>query len=270
MPDEPEALGLLALMLLHDARRATRVDERGALVLLADQDRARWDRARSPKGVALVERALRRSRDVGAGRTSCRPRSPRSTAEARDRRRHRLGRRSSALYGELRELDTVARRRAQPRRRGRDGRAARRRGSSWSTSARRGALDGMHLFHATRADLLRRLGRDAESGRGLRAGHRASRPTIAERDFLARRLAGVRGSCMGDRQDRRARARRVARRVVLGEGRRRCSTTQGVAGRRGRPAADRRSTTTSPRRARRIDAVARARSCCAATRTAAR
>ena len=59
MPDEPEALGLLALMLLHDARRPARVGENGELVLLDDQDRARWDARRHREGAGLVERALR-------------------------------------------------------------------------------------------------------------------------------------------------------------------------------------------------------------------
>ena len=57
LPDEPEALGLLALMLLHDARREARVGPDGELVLLEDQDRSRWDRARIAEGSALVERA---------------------------------------------------------------------------------------------------------------------------------------------------------------------------------------------------------------------
>ena len=57
MPDEPEAAGLLALMLLHDARRDARVDAAGELVLLEDQDRARWDRAAIDEGLALLERA---------------------------------------------------------------------------------------------------------------------------------------------------------------------------------------------------------------------
>ena len=61
MPDEPEAGGLLALMLLHDARRDARVDAGGDLVLLADQDRARWDHAQIAEGVELVSRALRRA-----------------------------------------------------------------------------------------------------------------------------------------------------------------------------------------------------------------
>ena len=61
MPDETEATGLLALMLLHDARRPARLDPNGDLVLLADQDRGRWDRDKIESGVALLEAALRRS-----------------------------------------------------------------------------------------------------------------------------------------------------------------------------------------------------------------
>src|SRR5205807_2510191 len=62
MPDEPEALGLLALMLLHDARREARVDDAGDLVLLEDQDRSRWDRAAIEEGVAMLDAALRRAK----------------------------------------------------------------------------------------------------------------------------------------------------------------------------------------------------------------
>jgi RNA polymerase sigma-70 factor (ECF subfamily) len=62
MPDEPEAIGLLALLLLHDSRRDTRVDASGTMVLIADQDRTRWDRDAITEGVALVDRALRRHR----------------------------------------------------------------------------------------------------------------------------------------------------------------------------------------------------------------
>ncbi len=63
MPDEPTALGLLALLLLQDARRATRLDPEGWPVLLADQDRTRWDRAAIKEGVELVGAALRRTPD---------------------------------------------------------------------------------------------------------------------------------------------------------------------------------------------------------------
>ncbi len=58
LPGEPEVLGLLSLMLLHDARREARVDETGALVVLEDQDRSRWDRTRIVEGQALIRRAL--------------------------------------------------------------------------------------------------------------------------------------------------------------------------------------------------------------------
>ena len=60
MPDEPEALGLLSLMLLHDARRAARVDDAGDLVPLEAQDRRRWDAAAIAEGTELLDRALRR------------------------------------------------------------------------------------------------------------------------------------------------------------------------------------------------------------------
>ena len=62
MPDEPEVLGLLALMLLQDARREARVGSTGDLILLEDQDRSRWDRTRIEEGARLVERALRMQR----------------------------------------------------------------------------------------------------------------------------------------------------------------------------------------------------------------
>jgi RNA polymerase sigma-70 factor (ECF subfamily) len=58
LPEEPEVLGLLALMLLHDSRRAARVDEHGALVTLEEQDRSRWDPVRTQEGCALVRQAL--------------------------------------------------------------------------------------------------------------------------------------------------------------------------------------------------------------------
>jgi RNA polymerase sigma-70 factor (ECF subfamily) len=62
MPDDPEVAGLLALMLLHDSRRAARVDEHGDLVALDDQDRALWDRGRIREGATLLDGALRRRR----------------------------------------------------------------------------------------------------------------------------------------------------------------------------------------------------------------
>ena len=95
LPGEPSLQGLLALMLLQHSRRATRLDEAGSLVLLADQDRTRWDRAEIVEGVTLVGEALRRHVDLGR----CTDRT------CRHRRRHQLlgagdlvhGRASSAL-----------------------------------------------------------------------------------------------------------------------------------------------------------------------------
>ena len=60
LPDDAEVAGLLALILLTDARRATRIDADGRLLLLAEQDRSRWDRAAIAEGIALVREALRR------------------------------------------------------------------------------------------------------------------------------------------------------------------------------------------------------------------
>jgi RNA polymerase sigma-70 factor (ECF subfamily) len=59
LPDHPETKGLLALMLLHDSRRASRLDDAGDIVLLEDQDRSRWDRGQIAEGMSLVEAALR-------------------------------------------------------------------------------------------------------------------------------------------------------------------------------------------------------------------
>ena len=76
MPGEPEAGGLLALMLLQDSRRAARTDGRGDLVTLEDQDRGRWDRAEIAEGQRVLQGALQAGRP---GRTSCRPSSPPAT-----------------------------------------------------------------------------------------------------------------------------------------------------------------------------------------------
>ncbi len=124
MPDEPEVFGLLALMLLHDSRRAARVRD-GELVLLADQDRALWDRAQIRAGREALERA-RALRGEGAA-MCCRRRSPRCTL-----RTQRLAADRRALRAAAR-ADRLARRGAQPRRR--DGRSGRRRGGPASDRA---------------------------------------------------------------------------------------------------------------------------------------
>ena len=87
LPGEPEVTGLLALLLLTDARRDARVSPAGDLVLLADQDRGRWDRAMIAEGEAPVERALRQGRP---GRLSAPGRHRRLPLRRRHRRGHRL------------------------------------------------------------------------------------------------------------------------------------------------------------------------------------
>jgi RNA polymerase sigma-70 factor (ECF subfamily) len=113
MPDEPEALGLLALLRAHDARRDARVDENGALVLLPEQDRTRWDRATIARATELAARALRLAT----------PWPVRVAGGDRCRARQRPDRRSHAVAAHRRLLRPPRRahagsdRRAQPRRR---------------------------------------------------------------------------------------------------------------------------------------------------------
>src|SRR5881296_735228 len=118
LPAHAEAKGLLALMLLHDSRRSTRLDGAGEIVLLEEQDRTRWDRAQIDEGAALVEASLQRWRPA-AGRV-CTPGrdcgDPRAGSHGR-RDRLDANRRALRRPGAC-ALD--ARRRAQPRSRGRD------------------------------------------------------------------------------------------------------------------------------------------------------
>ena len=184
MPDEPEAAGLLALMLLHDARRGTRLDAAGEMVTLEDQDRGRWDRAGIAEGTALLEGALRRGQpgpyQVQAAIAACHA----TAATAADTDWAEI----AALYGELGRLvpsavvwlnRAVAVGMAE-------GPSA---GLELLTQLREsGELAGYHLLPATQADLLRRLGRAAEAAAAYREAL-ALAPTDAERRYLRRRLA---------------------------------------------------------------------------------
>ena len=154
MPDEPEVMGLLALMLLISARRASRTTPDGDLVRLAEQDRSLWDRSLIAEGQALVRRCLR----LGPARAVPDPggdqRRPQRRAE---RGRDRLAADRQALRPCSPSPTPVVRSTARWR-------------SPRSTGPRRRCalvdeldLGGYHLFHAIRADLLRRLGRDAEA-----------------------------------------------------------------------------------------------------------
>ncbi|MFJ5269679.1 RNA polymerase sigma factor [Streptomyces sp. NPDC088358] len=189
MPDEPEVLGLLALLLLHDSRRATRVDAAGELVTLEDQDRTAWDRAAIDEGAALLETALRRGRpgpyQIQAAIAACHTTA--ATAEETDWAD------IAALYGELARLvpSAVVRLNRAVAVGMAEGPAA---GLALVAELERtGELDGYHLLAATRADLLRRTGRAAEAAeayaRALELVENA-----AERRFLERRLAECRSA----------------------------------------------------------------------------
>ncbi len=186
MPDEPEALGLLALMFFHDARRATRVDAAGDLVRLEDQDRARWDAAEIEEGAAVLDAALRRGRpgayQVQAAIAACHA----TAAGAADTDWAEI----AALYGELARLvpsPVVELNRAVAVAMA-DGPAA---GLELVAALdASGTLRGYHLLPATRADLLLRLGRRDEAAASLREALGLA-GTDTERRFLTRRLAEV-------------------------------------------------------------------------------
>jgi RNA polymerase sigma-70 factor, ECF subfamily len=189
MPDEPEVLGLLALMLLQDSRRASRVDATGALVILEDQDRSRWDAAEIEEGRNQVERALRMRRP---GPYQLQAAIAAVHADALD-----SGRTDWAqvveLYDELLGLEPspiVELNRAVA--------VSMASGPAQALPildalAAADALPGYHLLPAARADSLRRLGRAAEAAMAYREAIELA-PTPTERAFLARRLAEVEAS----------------------------------------------------------------------------
>lgn len=186
MPDESSLQGLLALMLLTDARRATRADAEGDLVLIADQDRSQWDGARIAEGVALVDGALRRSRH----------RAGRFELEAAIAACHATAKTYEetdwpdiiALYDRLVELtptDVVRLNRAVA--------IGERHGAQAGLDEldRLAGLDRFHLWHACRGELLSRLD---DRPAAVRAYERAAvcNPTPTERRFIERRLAELR------------------------------------------------------------------------------
>jgi RNA polymerase sigma-70 factor (ECF subfamily) len=177
MPDEPEAHGLAALMLLDDARRDARFVG-GELVLLADQDRSRWDAAKIMRGRAALDRAValqgRGTYVVQAAIASLHMEVPRDWPEI------------AGLYGELVRMT---------------GSAVVELNRAIAVAEVDGAeaglalvdrldLDGYQYFHSTRADLLRRLGRADEARREFERALELAH-TEPERRFLQRRLAEV-------------------------------------------------------------------------------
>src|SRR2546421_8538800 len=161
MPDEGEVMGLLALMLLVEARRAARTTPDGDLVLLADQDRSRWDRSLIAEGQAIVRQCLRRNQpgpyQIQAAINAVHGDAP--VAAATDWWQ------ILQLYNQLLSLapsPVVALNRAVA--------LAEVEGPDAALGVVDGLdldldldLEGYHLFHAIRAELLRRLGRNAEA-----------------------------------------------------------------------------------------------------------
>lgn len=186
LPQEPEALGLLALMLLHDARRAARTGPNGELILLEEQNRALWDRNQIEQGLATLERALQMGRpgpyQIQAAIAALHAQA--ATPEATDWRQ------IATLYGELQRLSpspVIELNRAAA--------VAMAEGPILGLAllerlADSAALDNYYLFHAARADLLRRAGWSQEATAAYR---RALELTAnhAERDFLQKRLAEI-------------------------------------------------------------------------------
>ncbi|MEO8608164.1 MAG: RNA polymerase sigma factor [Chloroflexota bacterium] len=185
LPD-PEALGLLALMLLHDSRRSARVDDDGELVLLEDQDRSLWDQTEIAEGLALLDQALHQRQpgqyQIQAAITALHARA----ARAEDTDWPQI----AALYGELaRTLPTpvialnwaVAIAMSEGYARGLQ---------IMDTLDEEGKLDGYYLFHAARGDLLLRTGWLDESHAAYTRALELCQNTV-EQSFLRRRLKEI-------------------------------------------------------------------------------
>ncbi len=177
MPDEPEVAGLLALMLLHDARREARLDERGELVLLADQDRSRWNRDEIAEGTALCQRAGAR----GPYQLQA------AIAAAHDAEGETDWTLVAALYDQLVALlpsPVVELNRAVAVAIAAGPEAGL---AELDRLGATGELDSNHLFHSARADLLRRLGRRDETTAAYEVALELA-PTVPERRFIQGRL----------------------------------------------------------------------------------
>jgi RNA polymerase sigma-70 factor, ECF subfamily len=189
MPGEPEASGLLALMLLQDSRRGARVDDAGDLVTLEEQDRSRWDRAEIDEGCRVLETAARAG-VAGPYQLQAAIAARHATAMTAADTNWRAIAGLYAQLGSMTPSPVVELNRAVAVGMA-DGPEA---GLVIVDAlAATGALTGYHLLPATRADLLRRLGRKAEASQAYREALSLA-GTDAERRFLAQRLAEVTGS----------------------------------------------------------------------------
>ena len=184
MPDEPEVIGLLALMLLIESRRAARTTADGAMVLLADQDRTRWDRSLIAEGQALVRRCLALN-DPGPYQLQAAVNAVHADAA---RAEDTDWRQIVALYDlhlAVAPSPIVALHRAVA--------VGEVEGPEAALAIVDGlALDAYYLMHAVRADLLRRLGRNADAAVAYDAAI-ARADNVVERAFLERRRHALQG-----------------------------------------------------------------------------
>ncbi|TDV53591.1 RNA polymerase sigma factor [Actinophytocola oryzae] len=176
MPDEPEVLGLVALLLLHESRSGTRLSAEGDLVLLADQDTSRWDQVRIAEAVGVLDRALRHG-TVG-------PYQLQAMIAVQHAQPPPDWARIAALYSMLLTVEpspVVALNHAVA--------VAESVGAAAGLELVDGieGLDRYHLWHATRADLLRRQGREGEAAVAYERAHELATDP-ADRRFLAGRL----------------------------------------------------------------------------------
>ena len=186
MPDEPENLGLLALMLLHDSRRDARMDQHGKLITLEEQDRSLWDQQRIREGVALLHQALRVRRtglyQVQAAISAIHAEA--ATPAQTDWQE------IAALYRELMRFSpspvvalnhAVAVALSEGLERGL---------AQIDEIGVSGELEEYYLFHAARADILRRLGRKSESAEAYSAALKLATNKV-EQEYLRERLKQV-------------------------------------------------------------------------------
>jgi RNA polymerase sigma-70 factor (ECF subfamily) len=180
MPDEAEAAGLLALMLLQDSRREARIGPDGELVLLEEQDRGLWDRAEIEEGLMLAGRLPAGAYALQAAVAAEHARAPTPAATDWQRIAFLYGLLAQVAPGPVVELNrAVAVAFAEGEERGLE-----------LMAGLDDELEGYQFLHSARADLLRRLGRDAEAADAYaRALELARQPT--ERAFLEQRLAEV-------------------------------------------------------------------------------
>jgi RNA polymerase sigma-70 factor (ECF subfamily) len=183
MRGESENVGLLALMLLHDSRRHARVNLQGELVTLEEQDRSLWNREQIVEGLLLVERALRMQRSG--------PHQLQSAIAALHAQAERAGdtdwRQITALYERLLAVQpsiVIALNHAVAVAMGEDlGKGL----ALINQLGESGTLDSYYLYHAARADILRRLRRPAEAAEAYRRALSLTANAV-ERRYLRRRL----------------------------------------------------------------------------------